>query len=66
MATEAARFLGRPLDNQRQLQNRLDTNRPSHGRTYLRPAVPMDAISDVRAYGQEAGVPQLRTTARGR
>src|ERR1700681_3977921 len=25
---------GRPLDDQRQLQNRLDTNRPSHGRTY--------------------------------
>src|ERR1700680_3198557 len=35
MATEAAGISGRQLDNQRQLQMRLETNRPSHGRTYL-------------------------------
>src|ERR1700693_2750236 len=38
MATGAARFSGRPLNDQRQLQNRLDTNRPSHGRTWLLPS----------------------------
>jgi len=31
MAAEAEGLQRRPLDEQRQLQNRLDTNRPSHG-----------------------------------
>jgi hypothetical protein len=35
MAAEADEILIRPLDEQRQLQNRLDTNRPSHGRTWV-------------------------------
>jgi hypothetical protein len=35
MAAEAEGLQIRPLDKQRQLQNRLDTNRPSHGGTWL-------------------------------
>ena len=35
MAAEGDEFPGRPLDDQRQLQNLLDSDRPSHGRTWL-------------------------------
>jgi len=61
MATEAARFPGRPLDDQRQLQNRLDTNRPSHGRTWqtehkvgriIRALLPRTPIILVNLYGE--------------
>jgi hypothetical protein len=34
MAAEADEFPGRPLDNQKQIQNRLDTDRPFRGRTW--------------------------------
>jgi hypothetical protein len=34
MAADADEFRGRPLDEKNQLQNRLDTNRPFHGRSW--------------------------------